>query len=497
MKLFVLLPAVLLLTTSVVYSDPHKETKKAPHLYISHYENVLGTSMELKVSAGSQTDFDLAQQAVLQEISRMSRILSAYDANSEFRRWEATYRQAVPVSHELFEVLDLFDQWRIRTGGALDASAEVITKVWKKAADKQDLPASEELAGAVALVKQSHWSLDAASRTATHLSNVPLMLNTFVKSYIIQHAADAGMAAAYVNSITVNIGGDMVVAGNVRETVLVSDPKADAENDVPIDRILVNNKAIATSGNYRRGEYIKGQWYSHIVDPRTGQPADSIISATVVAPSATDAGALATAFNVMSVSESIKLAGMLPGIQYLIITRAGQQIKSPGWEEMEIKDGSMPADNNFELLVNLEINLPKQGVVKRPYIAVWVEDEHHAPVRTISLWHGSDRYLSELRSWFLKYKAAYTTDKDFNSSLTSATRSAGKYTVKWDGKDGHGNNVKPGKYIVKIEAAREHGTYQLMRQEIELNDTPQTISLPGNIEIASATLEYRKKANGN
>jgi len=455
--------------------------------------------MELKITAGSAEQTGKAQKAVLREISRMAAILSAYDPGSEFRRWEATSQKAVPVSHELFEVLDLFDRWRVRTGGALDASAEAITKVWKEAAMRQRLPASEELGVAVASVRQAHWRLDAVHQTATHLSDVPLMLNSFVKSYIIRHAAEAGMAASKADAIVVNIGGDLVVMGHVNEAVFVSDPRADAENDLPIDRINISNRAVATSGDYRRGEMIAGKWFSHIVDPRTGKPADGVISATVVASDATDAGALATAFNVMDTSESMELARTLPGIEYLIITKTGEQIKSPGWNKLEtgVPPVAVTPGPDLEMLVNLEINLPKEGAVKRPYLAVWVEDENHAPVRTISCWHGSDRYLPELRSWYLKYRTIYASDKNFSSSMTSATRSAGKYSIKWDGKDDNGNPVKPGKYIVKIEVSREHGTYQLMRQEIEWNDTPRTFNLTGNVEIAAASLELRKKGNGN
>jgi thiamine biosynthesis lipoprotein len=75
-------------------------------------------------------------------------------------------------------------------------------------------------------------------------------------------------------------------------------------------------------------------------------------------------------------------------------------------------------------------------------------------VRTITVWHGSDRYMPELRSWWLKNRGTYTDDKNFVASVTSATRSAGKYSVKWDGKDDKGNVVKPGKYILKLEISR-------------------------------------------
>ena len=57
---------------------------------------------------------------------------------------------------------------------------------------------------------------------------------------------------------------------------------------------------------------------------------------------------------------------------------------------------------------------------------------------------------------------------DIAASTESATRPAGKYTLKWDGKDNTGKMVKPGKHTVNIEAAREHGTYQIVRQEAEL-----------------------------
>ena len=501
-------------------------TSKGPQWYVAHYENVLGTSMELKVAAPSPEASQETEKTVLKEINRLSKILSGYDAQSEFSRWFRTNNLAVPISAELYEILNLFDQWRLRTNGALDASAEALTQVWKRAAKEQRLPIPSELAVAVETIKQPHWRLDPATHTAVHLDQVLLVLNSFAKSYIIQHAVIAARKAAGATSIVLNIGGDIVVDGKATEPIDISDPKADAENDPALDHIVIANAAIATSGNYRRGELIAGHWYSHIVDPRTGQPADRVLSATVVAPSATDAGALATAFNVLGITECTALARQYPGVEYLILTRDGQRIQSPGWKALQANaaerttpgianaaESTTPVASNvaanknptanttkaapFELVVNFEINLQKEGSVKRPYIAIWVEDQDHAPVRTITVWHGSERYLPELRSWYLKYRSLYTADPNFGTSITSATRSAGKYSVKWDGKDDKGNEVKPGKYVIKIEVSREHGTYQLMRQELDWNDQPQTLTLPANIEISAASLDYRKKPNGN
>ena len=150
---------------------------------------------------------------------------------------------------------------------------------------------------------------------------------------------------------------------------------------------------------------------------------------------------------------------------------------------------------DFELVVNLEINL-QPGFAKRPYVAVWVENEDHAPVRTIAVWHERDRYLPELKSWYLKYRGLYDTNKSALSTVSSATRSPGKYTLKWDGKDDQGNPVKPGTYTIKIEASREHGTYQLMRQELVCNETPQHFDLPGNVEESHPHPSIIERARG-
>jgi hypothetical protein len=66
--------------------------------------------------------------------------------------------------------------------------------------------------------------------------------------------------------------------------------------------------------------------------------------------------------------------------------------------------------------------------------------------------------------------------------------------VIWDGKDNHGKQLAGGNYTITVEAAREHGTYQSMRKQVALSNKPFTEDLKGNVEIRSATIEYRRKA---
>ena len=137
LKSALFLVAILLVAPCRVGSS----TTSAPsRVYIFHYENVLGTSLEMKVAATSAAQSEKAEKAVLAEIDRESHILSSWDPDSEFSRWFRTMGQPVKVSPELFEVLNLFDQWRGLTHGALDASAETITRVWKRAAAEKRLP---------------------------------------------------------------------------------------------------------------------------------------------------------------------------------------------------------------------------------------------------------------------------------------------------------------------------------------------------------------------
>src|SRR5262245_17024856 len=149
--------------------------------YVFHHENVLGTSLQLRVAAGTSAAATRAEARALSEIDRQAKILSGYDRESEFSRWMKTRDVAVPVSSDLFEVLSRFDRYRAVTGGALDAAAEAVTQAWKSAAEAQRVPSPLEIEAAVAAVRNRHWALDPVRHTATHTSDTALILNSFTK----------------------------------------------------------------------------------------------------------------------------------------------------------------------------------------------------------------------------------------------------------------------------------------------------------------------------
>ncbi|MBS1824711.1 MAG: DUF2271 domain-containing protein [Acidobacteria bacterium] len=470
-------------------------TPGGPQAFVFAHENVLGTSLELKFTADTPHAAEKAEAAALAEIDRLNLILSRFHPHSEFRQWLNTAQTPKQISPDLFRILYLFDTWRDATAGALDASAEALSQLWRNAASVQRLPDPTDLAATLALVRAQHWRLHHKEGAAQRLTSAPLALHSFAKSYIVERAAEAAMRTG-VHSALVNIGGDLVVRGNTTEPVAIADPRSDQENGPRAALLNIANRAVATSGNYRRGVEIAGVHYSHILDPRTGYPVEHILSSTVVAPSAVDAGALATAFSVLSISESEKLAQSRQNVEYLLIAKNGRQFTSPGWAGLAAAPAQLekaPWDSSMELTVQFELARIDAQRFRRPFIAIWIEDKDRFPVRTIALWFDKPRWLPDLKAWSRADRMRSMAEgTDLTASVSSATRPPGKYSVKWDGKDHHGKPVRAGLYTVFIEAAREHGTYQLIRQEMEFSGKPKQVQLTPNAEIASASLDYRK-----
>ena len=410
--------------------------------------------------------------------------------------------------------MGLFDYWSEATKGALNASAETAVRVWRKASSEYRQPTESEIEGAIEAMRRTHWQVDLLRGTAVHLTDNPLAFASFTKSYIAGHAADAALAAG-ASGVMLNIGGDIVVRGDLAHLVDIANPVASAENDRPMDRIFVRDRAVATSGSYRRGFNLGADWpatcpeFSHIIDPRTARPAGHILSSTVVARDPATAGALATAFCVLHVDESRSLATKIGDVEYLLFTRSGDRITSGGWSTYwpasihgvsytppsAVAPGSIGKSTwnpNYQLDINLQLARVDDFRHYRPYVAVWVEGPDHLPVRTIAVWYGKPRYLRELRSWYHSTELRGNEDQVLNT-VSSATRFPGRYTLKWDGKDDSGKLVKAGEYTICIEAVREYGTYQIIRQRMNFSGQPQHVILPAGTEIGGATLDYRKR----
>jgi thiamine biosynthesis lipoprotein len=496
----------------------------AAETFVFHHEDVLGTSMELRLAADSDEHARRAEERVLREVDRLSAIFSSYDPDSVFSRWLAGPRVPARIAPELFEVLQLCDRWRTASGGAFDPRVEPLMRLWTRCAGEDRTPTPGEIAEARAAMNRPAWRLDPTARTAERLSDIPLTLNAIAKGYIVERACAAAMDEDGVRGVLLNLGGDLRVVGDLDRTIGIADPTSDSETSQPIAYLAVRDKAVSTSGRSQRGFRINGRWYSHKLDPRSGAPVERVACATVIADRSADADALATIFNVLAPEESVRLARSIPGVECLIITTDGRITRSDGWvryerpapgllaaaqdpaggkaEDKKPSAVDRPWGEAFELLVKLEINHPNTGKrrYQRPYLAVWVEDKKGSSVRTLTLWvqstkHGS-RWIPDLKHWYRSDQARRgVEDTDLVATIARPTRAPGKYDIIWDGKDDQGKPVGAGEYTLYIEAAREHGTYQSIQQALRIDDRPFVKELKGNVEVKAASVEYRRKSS--
>ncbi len=107
---------------------------------------------------------------------------------------------------------------------------------------------------------------------------------------------------------------------------------------------------------------------------------------------------------------------------------------------------------------------------------------------------GPFQWLPDLKRWYTKDQDRKKLEKkEIFFTVSRPTRQPGKYKVIWDGKDNHGKQLPGGEYTITIEAAREHGTYQSIRKQVTVAGKPFSEELKGNVEIKSASIDYRKK----
>jgi thiamine biosynthesis lipoprotein len=164
--------------------------------------------------------------------------------------------------------------------------------------------------------------LDPNRRTITLLRPLTLDLGAVAKGLAVDTAA---RELEPFRDFAIDAGGDLYLGGaNPRGapwSVGIRHPRPEHEGDNElIDRLRISNQAVCTSGDYERR--------THILDPRTKTPSDSVASATVVASGAMLADALATAAFVLGPEDGIQLLTRL-GVEGLIVT--------PGLERFETR----------------------------------------------------------------------------------------------------------------------------------------------------------------
>lgn len=314
---------------------PRRPRPFANGRYLSHYEGVLGTALELQITAADRDTARCAERAVLAEIDRLDGILSGYSSASELARWQGTTNVDVTVPSELAAVLADAEYWRHRTGGAFDPAVQsMIDRFRHGGGGSQSDVAKAPL--------DPLWRVDRGRGLARRLTYRAISLDGIAKGYIVRRAAACALEVIGVTDVIVNIGGDVQHYGPGTVNVGVADPFAPAENVAPIAVAFLSNEALATSGGYRRRVQVGDRSVSHIFDPRRGCPVEHVWSASVIAPDCATADTLSTAFCVLSPDESVTLANATAGVGCFLVHADRSTTASAGWNA-HTKSAAAPA----------------------------------------------------------------------------------------------------------------------------------------------------------
>ena len=252
----------------------------------------MGCPCELRFDADSPEAFARAVKPCLREVRRFETKYSRYapdSVTSAINR--AAGVRPVPIDGETASILSYAAVCHEHSGGLFDITSGAFRRVWNR--DRTTLPTQRELDACAATVG---WDKVQRSERDVYLP-VPGMELDFggvVKEYAADAAAEMAGRAGIRHGL-VNLGGDIRIVG----------PQADGRPwpigivhprrpDAAIATLPLADGAIATSGGYERFVEIEGQRYSHLVDPRTGWPADGLPSVSVVASQAIVAGSIAT-----------------------------------------------------------------------------------------------------------------------------------------------------------------------------------------------------------
>jgi FAD:protein FMN transferase len=298
------------------------ETPRTQLSRIELTEPHMGTQMRLVVYASDETRARTAMRAAFDRVADLNRTLSDYQPTSELMRFCARAGHGpIPVSADLFRILDVAQTLAHRTSGAFDVTSGPLTHLWRRARRFSEVPAAPRVTEALALTGYRHLHLDASTRTAAlDTPGMTLDLGGLAKGF----AADEAIAVLESSGLTralAALGGDVVVSAPPpdRDGWSIDVSSLDVPGAPRPGTLVLRDAAISTAGDAEQWMTADGVRYSHILDPRTGWPMTIRSSTTVIARRGLDADRLDTAIAILGPDEGLPLAEETPGAAVLSV----------------------------------------------------------------------------------------------------------------------------------------------------------------------------------
>ena len=245
-----------------------------------------------------------AVKAAQNEINRLDKLLSVQKENSEI--FKLNQSKKMTVSEDTLTLITRSKELYTLTDGAFDISCEPLIREWGFYSGLENkVPSQKAIETALEGVGAEHIKIK--DSTVTLDDNTSLDLGGIAKGYA-SHKAVEILKDNGVTSALMSLGGNVRAVGSKPDgeswSVAVTDPD---DNSKSIGTLKISDKAVVTSGGYQRYFEENGQTYHHIIDTKTGYPADSgLKSVTIVSDDDALADALSTALFVMGLEKSGK-----------------------------------------------------------------------------------------------------------------------------------------------------------------------------------------------
>ena len=232
----------------------------------------------------------------------------------------------VAVEPRLFALLQQAQKLFDETGGAFDITSGPLSKVWGFYRRSGQMPSDDEIRAALEFVGGQQVEMNPERSTIHFLRpGLEINLNAIGQGHALDRCAELLLAES-VNNFLMHGGQSSILARGSRAGLAASESgwsvalRHPLRPELRLAEIWLRDRALGTSGSGTQFFYHAGRRFGHILDPRTGRPAEAVLSSTVLAPTAAEADALATAFYVLGLEESRAYCARHPEIAALIVT---------------------------------------------------------------------------------------------------------------------------------------------------------------------------------
>lgn len=297
--------------------------------YLMRYSRqAMASDFQWHLIAGRDTAGSEAALAALDMAEALETQLTVFRETSEvleINRRAAD--EAVVVEPRLFALIRRAVELHRETNGAYDITAGPLSKVWGFTRRQGRIPDEAERRAALACVGSERIVLDETRQTIRFTQpGTEINLNSVGKGYALDRGAEV-LRSFGVNDFLGHGGQSSVLAGGAPQYTNDGKPAGawivgvghPLRPDRRLAELIVGDRAVGTSGAGFQFFRHEGKRYGHILDPRTGLPAEGVFSVTVVAPSAAEADALSTAFYVLGCEGAERYCSTRPDVGFLML----------------------------------------------------------------------------------------------------------------------------------------------------------------------------------